>query len=93
MKNHLDEPRIRFNWGFHDAVADCERNSRRDVSKHFDSVYAEGYACGVEAHRAIGIKAVSSESAWKCREDSRKDAAKRRKALRDVRCNNYVVRV
>lgn len=78
------EPRVRFNWGFHDAVADCERKARKDLTGHFDAVYAEGYERGVEAHRVIGVKAVSSESAWQCREDSRKDAAARAKRLRDA---------
>ena len=86
------EPRVRFNWGFHDAVADCERKARKDVINHFDAVYAEGYERGVEAHRVIGVKAVSSESAWICREDSRKDAAARAKRLRDARPDSRTVR-
>jgi len=79
------EPRVRFNWGFHDAVADCERKVRKDVSNHFDAIYAEGYERGREAYNVIGVKAVSSESAWRCREDSRKGAAARAKRLRDMR--------
>ena len=57
---------VRFAWAFADAVAECARNARRDMSDHFDHVYAEGYQRGVEAYRAIGTRAVSSESAWRC---------------------------
>ena len=85
--------RARFNWGFHDAVSECAHKARRDMSDHFDPVYAEGYERGAEAYRVVGTAAVSSEAAWRCREDSRRDAAKRRKALRDARPDWRTVRV
>jgi hypothetical protein len=93
VRGNFFPDRVRFNWGFHDAVAECERKSRRDVSDHFDAPYAEGYMRGCEAHNAVGVKAISSESAWQCREDSRKDAAARAKRMRDARPPAATVRV
>lgn len=74
-------------------MAECERRERRDTSDHYDRVYAEGYERGAEAWRVIGTRAVSSAAAWACRQDSRRDAAKRRKALRDARPETRTVRI
>jgi hypothetical protein len=64
-KSTLDQPRIRFNWGFHDG-AEHRRNRVRNVSGHFDRIYAEGYRAGVSA-AASGENTESSASAWKAR--------------------------
>jgi len=60
----LCAPRIRFNWGFHDGTAEAQRGSLRDVTFHFDKVYAEGYRAGIEAFCATGTRPESSEAAW-----------------------------
>lgn len=51
----LDSPRVRFNWGFHDAAAGrCAGRSARDVSGHFDRAYATGYLAGQAATCGLG---------------------------------------
>lgn len=62
----LDAPRIRFNWGFHDGAAESRRNRIRNVSRHFDRIYAEGYQAGVSAAQR-GDNTDSSAPAWKNR--------------------------
>jgi hypothetical protein len=58
-------PRVRFNWGFHDAQGAAERNSpKRDVSTHFDRDYARGYLAGLAAWELSPVRAESSEPAW-----------------------------
>jgi hypothetical protein len=63
----LCAPRIRFNWGFHDGTAEAQLGNVRDMSGHFDSVYAEGYRAGLAAFRATGTRPESSEAAWLAR--------------------------
>lgn len=58
------EPRVRFNWGFHDGTCDAQWSSERDVSNHFDFVYAEGYRAGIKAFSDTGVRPESSDSAW-----------------------------
>ena len=60
----LDSPRIRFNWGFHDAAADVRYGRAvRDVSHHSCLAYAAGYVKGVAAAQ-VGEPTDSSEPAW-----------------------------
>lgn len=89
------EDRVRFGWGFHDAVNECKAKMRRDVSNHFDTVYAEGYERGREAFNVRGDdgKDYFSDSAWSQREDSRKADATRRRALRNARPDSRGLRV
>lgn len=69
--NHLDETRLRFNWGFHDgAQAQRENWTRPDGltvetirAGHFDPAYAEGYYLGWHEARS-GADTSSSEPAW-----------------------------
>ena len=59
------EPRVRFNWGFHQAQDDMARGARyRDVSRHFDRHYAAGYEAGRQEFRETGKRNESSEPAW-----------------------------
>lgn len=59
--------RVRFNWGFHDATADVERGTVRDVSGHFDWAYRDGYIHGQAAMIDATERPASSEDAWKAR--------------------------
>ncbi len=55
---------VRFNWGFHDGASDvAETRAIRDVSRHADPAYAEGYAFGVRYARD-GRGTASSAPAW-----------------------------
>ena len=71
----LDSPRVRFNWGFHDATADeAAGRPARDMSGHSCRPYAAGYLAGrttmaglMSAATAAGTSAErpeSSEPAW-----------------------------
>lgn len=81
--------RIRFNWGFHDGAYAEEINRARDLSGHFDTVYADGYRRGVDTVRMTGAHPESSEAAWREREA---DAAARR-AIRAMRPDSRTVRI
>lgn len=72
--SHLDEPRVRFNWGYHDAAADVEagRPDRATADPStpgwrplpaFDVAYAEGYLAGTKDARE-GTYAGNSDAAW-----------------------------
>lgn len=61
----LDSPRVRFNWGFHDATCDVSRGRRvRDVSGHFCRPYAAGYLAGLQAMVGASERPETSEPAW-----------------------------
>jgi hypothetical protein len=65
------EPRIRFNWGFHDGAADQRSGfvalwNRGAVAHHFDRTYVEGYYAGRDAVKA-GLPTESSQPAWEAR--------------------------
>lgn len=48
-KHPLDEPRIRFNWGYHDGASDVRNNRHKSQEwfrNHFDKVYLQGYDVG-----------------------------------------------
>ncbi len=56
--------RVRFNWGFHDGSYDHMRRHVRDVSQHFDAVYAAAYRAGQAACEAAGQRPETSDAAW-----------------------------
>ncbi len=57
-----ENPRIRFNWGFWDGHADRKSDRpQRDMSTHFDPVYAAGYLYGF---RMAETAPESSDEAW-----------------------------
>ena len=68
----LDSPRVRFNWGFHDATADvCAGRPARDMTSHFCRPYAAGYLAGTAAMVDDAglpgegiVRPESSEPAW-----------------------------
>lgn len=61
----LDSPRVRFNWGFHDATCDISRGRKvRDVAGHFSRPYAAGYLAGVRAMDGAAERPETSEPAW-----------------------------
>lgn len=67
----LDETRVRFNWGYHDAKHDhTSKRTRPDglgkytiLENHFDPAYAEGWLRGWQDCEN-GAHSNSSESAW-----------------------------
>lgn len=70
----LDQPRVRFNWGYHDAASEARRGKPRTVvasgpqsetavSPDFNFWYASGYAAGL-ADVAAGTYVDNSEGAW-----------------------------
>ena len=56
--------RIRFNWGYWDGVDDYQKNRNpRDMTTHFDQIYAAGYKMGNDL-AITNEEGTSSESAW-----------------------------
>ena len=83
--NSLDAPRIRFNWGYHDAAADVELGRPRaiaqtgpqdvkTVSYAFSPYYAAGYAWGL-ADRRAGLYSNDSSAAWAAHVELNPDVA------------------
>ncbi len=60
---NLEQPRIRFNWGYHDGANESKRDKTRDVTGHFDSWYATGYKLGVSDATALAYEG-NSDAAW-----------------------------
>lgn len=58
------QDRVRFNWGFHDGSREAQCGSVRDMSRHFDPVYAAGYVRGVNEFQARGERPPLSDEAW-----------------------------
>lgn len=67
----LDEPRVRFNWGYHDARMDRENGRLRKlvssgpqslkyVSMSYDYYYYQGYKAGIDSDE----NATLSTDAW-----------------------------
>lgn len=68
---HKFEPRIRFNWGYHDGANDVIKGRRvRSMTGHFDRFYAQGYEAGVDDARA-GDYCDDSSVAWAHRKAGR----------------------
>ena len=71
-ENEVASPRVRFNWGFHDATADvCAGRPARDMTSHFCRPYAAGYLAGTAAMVDDAglpgegvVRPESSEPAW-----------------------------
>ncbi len=71
------ENRVRFNWGFWDAINNAKNNIPRPdgltidtiATKHHDAAYAQGWIAGFNAH-AIGFNGSSSEDAWQVAEQA-----------------------
>jgi hypothetical protein len=65
-KNDLKNPRVTFNWGYHDCEQENKNNwDIRDMSNHFDPYYAMGYNARLEEiNKGIEYKNDSSH-AWK----------------------------
>lgn len=62
----LNHPRIRFNWGFHDATGEHALGIKREV-RATDAggwFYAAGYAAGLAAVKDGAERPSSSERAW-----------------------------
>lgn len=57
------EPRIRFNWGFHDAQHDKATGVCRSWRQkgHFDKAYEAGYYAGLQSSDT------TSDAAWRAR--------------------------
>lgn len=71
----LSAPRVRFNWGFHDAYSDTKRGSPRalaltglqsvtTVTRENGPFYYEGYKRGIEWARAGRDPQNNSDAAW-----------------------------
>lgn len=82
-------PRVRFNWGFHDGAGEAQWGRVRDVSRHFDSIYADGYRRGVDTWRAARVRPESSEPAWQ----ERLAEGEARRAIRAMRPETRQVRI
>ena len=65
-KTKMFPPRVRFNWGFHDAQHDAtEGRPARDMTRHFDRFYVAGYTEGTAEYKQTKARNESSEPAWK----------------------------
>ena len=73
--------RVRFNWGFWDAY---NHPNPLYSGEHFDRVYASGRVHGAIA-RQQGHTPETSDPAWKAERAAAKDAAAKRKAVRNAR--------
>lgn len=69
------EPRVRFNWGYHDAQGlelisvqryHDTRRTRDWASEHFDKHYGAGFIAGLN-DKELGRYTGNSEQAWKQR--------------------------
>ena len=61
------EPRIRFNWGYHDGAHDVRRRGQiASMAGHFDKMYAAGYLVGVDDAKR-GEYTGDSTRAWLAR--------------------------
>jgi hypothetical protein len=65
--NTLDNPRIRFAWGYQDAAAELARGKRRSMAGHFDRAYALGYEAAARQGADVDRSGSAVEAAWKAR--------------------------
>jgi hypothetical protein len=56
--------RVRFNWAFHDGTLDAQSRRVRDVTNHYDPLYAKAYGYGVESFGRLQARAETSDEAW-----------------------------
>lgn len=97
----LSSPRVRFNWGFHDATADrthARKRDRRTIRQGdlfclplWDKAYCEGYAAGWECDLSAG-RPESSDAAWRENQSAKVTAREGRQALRDARPSLFASR-
>lgn len=88
----LSSPRIRFNWGFHDATADkLRKRNRIDIPQgklfclpRHDKPYCAGYFAGQRADISQG-KPESSEPAWREHKGEIEEKRTERARIRDMR--------
>ena len=83
---NLHTDRVRFNWGFHDAAFDQQRNkAARTQGDHLfalpakDRAYREGYVAG------YAEPSECSTMAWKARQAAAKAARAERQRIRNMR--------
>lgn len=68
-------PRVRFNWGFHDARSEASRGRARtidltrpsceaNIGPNHDAFFARGYAAGLADFAAHGDRETTSTDAW-----------------------------
>ena len=63
-KDDLSNPRVTFNWGYHDAAADRKAGRpARDLTDHFDPYYTAGYA---DALNTLLTPLNDSSIVWQC---------------------------
>ncbi len=80
--NNTVEPRLRFNWGFHDGAADAKW-SRPYSHKHFDAVYLAGRQAGyVVAQNGEYTVNTKSDDAWKSYQSPEAKQARRMSKFR-----------
>ena len=66
-KTKNTEPRIRFNWGYHDGAHEAQnRMWDRSLKSHFDKIYIQGYQAG-RSDFLNGIYNQDSTEAWRAR--------------------------
>lgn len=68
------EPRVRFNWGYHDAqfsagklTPDGATRNEEWADSHFDRAYGKGFRAGM-ADKSAGLYTGNSDAAWKARQ-------------------------
>jgi hypothetical protein len=63
----LDNPRIRFAWGYQDAAAELARGKRRSMAGHFDRAYALGYEAAARQGADVDRSGAAVQAAWDAR--------------------------
>ncbi|NTB05955.1 hypothetical protein [Agrobacterium tumefaciens] len=56
--------RVRFNWAFHDGTREAQQGGVRDVTNHYDSLYATAYRYGVASFNELQARTETSDEAW-----------------------------
>jgi hypothetical protein len=56
--------RVRFNWAFHDGTLDAQSGRVRDVTNHYDPLYATAYRYGVDSFTELQARPETSDEAW-----------------------------
>jgi hypothetical protein len=79
----LDSPRVRFNWGFHDAQHDAERGMPRARGRGRE--YAAGYTHGFAAWDVWPVRIETSEPAWQLYQSDKLAAQRAAKRLKNAR--------
>lgn len=56
--------RARFNWAFHDGTLDAQNGRVRDVTNHYDPLYATAYRYGVDSFAKVQARVETSNEGW-----------------------------